>query len=526
MLLFFATPIAFLLALPAGVEPDMLSLIDPEQYWEFQGQEEISTERLLAIAEGERVEDVSDLIEKLGDEQFAVREQAMADLIAKGPGVIDQLEQAAQADDPEVAERARRAIASLADAPGADPATRRLMAIRTLGEREAEAGLEVLQPLAEDDDAQIAEAATHAIARIRGEDPPKRPAPTREQIAEDVWLLPEDASVVFHAGRTEPALPDFGKMLYDYIAGIEATYEEVMGDVDDDMVRFDMDDPLPHALEIIDHAGNVRLDSITVGVTPRDHEWDPFEQVVAVARGSFDLSRFERRFADQKSSHEGVDYYNLGEGGPDMAAFFPLSDSRAVMVVGPEVGREHVHAMAERIKDGAGGFERNEELAAKVRPTLEEDGPAMFAMADLAPFLKHAPEPAKQLRKASLEVHRDGEALKATLRLGAEDQNVANTIGGIIRLAVEGHTASVRELAERDERYAPAAAVMASLEFDVEDGGIRIEGKADSLDHMIKLDMANMHLSFEEMKQWQHGFDDELRDPAPLEEAPPIEEIE
>ncbi len=524
MIFFFATPIAFLLALPAGVEPDTLSLIDPEQYWALQGQEEISTERLLTIVEGEQAEDVSDLIEKLGDGQFAVREQAMADLIAKGPAVIEQLEEAAQSGDPEVAERARRAIETLTGAPGADPATRRLMAIRTLGEREAESGLEVLQPLTEADDALIAETATIAIARIRGEDLPQRPAPTREQIAEDVWLLPEDASVVFHAGRTEPALPGFGRMVYDYIAGIEATYEEVMGDVEDDMVRFDMDDPMPHMLEVIDHAGNIRLDSITVGVTPRDHEWDPFEQVVIVARGGFDLARFERRFADQKSTHEGVEYYDLSEAGPDTAAFFPLSDSRAVFVMGPEVGREHVHAMAERIKTGAEGFERNEELAGKVRPLLEEDGPAMFAVADLAPFLQHAPEPAKQLRKASLEVHRDGEALKATLRLGAEDQNVANTIGGIIRMAVEGHAGSVRELAERDERYAPAAAVMASLEFDVEDGGIRIEGKADSLDHMINLDRANMHLSFEQMRQWQHGFHDEL-DP-PLEEAAPIEEID
>lgn len=62
---------------------------------------------------------VAALIQKLGDESFRVREQAVKDLLSTGKIAIKQLEQAKKSRDPEVSTRAREILKKLADSePG------------------------------------------------------------------------------------------------------------------------------------------------------------------------------------------------------------------------------------------------------------------------------------------------------------------------------------------------------------------------------------------------------------------------
>ena len=84
----------------------------------------LSTKDMTAVAE---------LIRQLGSESYRLREHAMNELIAKGPGVVEMLREAAKDGDLEIARRAEKCLIRIEekDAPiDVAPAVVRLLAVR------------------------------------------------------------------------------------------------------------------------------------------------------------------------------------------------------------------------------------------------------------------------------------------------------------------------------------------------------------------------------------------------------------
>lgn len=111
----------------------------------------------------------SSLIPRLGDDAFAVREQASRDLLALGAIAIPFLREATKHNDREIARRARECLQTLGE--GRSKA-RTLAAIRLLGLRKPEGVAEVLLnylPSAEADTAKELQAALHAVAQAKRE---------------------------------------------------------------------------------------------------------------------------------------------------------------------------------------------------------------------------------------------------------------------------------------------------------------------------------------------------------------------
>ncbi|MBV9125202.1 MAG: HEAT repeat domain-containing protein, partial [Planctomycetes bacterium] len=100
----------------------------------------------LTAAEQERLQE---LIQRLGDRSFRVREQALLDLIQVGPPALPPLRQALQEDDPEIQRRAGQAITSIERQAGPSVVTAAVHLLEARRPAEASAVLLDYLPLAD-----------------------------------------------------------------------------------------------------------------------------------------------------------------------------------------------------------------------------------------------------------------------------------------------------------------------------------------------------------------------------------------
>src|SRR3954468_2875328 len=183
------TLITFLLGAGGG---DLLDYVPTESYWKAK-QVTVTPEQLVGDLRPTPVAQVGELVAQLNSPDAAVRDAAAAKIRAAGPGAIPALKEETDSEIVEVARRAKALIQEItADMKPAS--VRRLMAIRTLGERKEKAGLDVLRPLLESKEPFVAEYAARAVARIEGK-PYERQRP-EGQMKQDVWLLPANCAVV------------------------------------------------------------------------------------------------------------------------------------------------------------------------------------------------------------------------------------------------------------------------------------------------------------------------------------------
>src|SRR5439155_26161916 len=126
----------------------LLDYVPVEAYWEAK-QVVVTPDVLLAeLKPAAEPGDLGDLIAQLGAADADSREYAAAKVRALGTSALPTLRKEAESDDIEIARRARSLISEINAA--VKPATvRRLMAIRTLGERKERRALELLRPLVE-----------------------------------------------------------------------------------------------------------------------------------------------------------------------------------------------------------------------------------------------------------------------------------------------------------------------------------------------------------------------------------------
>ena len=191
----FLGPIEILMLLSSslGGDVDLLRFVSSDDFWKSQ-KVVVSVESMTGILSSSETADIKDLVKQLGDDSFQARDAAAKKILAIGPIVIPQLQVAAKSSDAEVATRARQLINTLGQA-AKQKGSRRLIAIRTLGELKQRHALPLLQSLAKSQLPFEAHYASRAIATIEGKTF-QRPTIDPKLLQQDVSQLPFDCGLV------------------------------------------------------------------------------------------------------------------------------------------------------------------------------------------------------------------------------------------------------------------------------------------------------------------------------------------
>src|SRR5205085_9006267 len=186
------TLVTFLLG--GGASRDLLDYVPVEAYWEAK-KVVVTPDVLLAeLQPPPAAGDLGDLVGQLDAADAATRDAAAAKIRALGAAAVPTLQKEADSDDIGVARRARSLISEI-NAATKPARVRRLMAIRTPGERKERRALDLLKPLTDAQEPFVASYARRAVAQIEGKSGGARDAanplaPPAGLVRNDLWLLP------------------------------------------------------------------------------------------------------------------------------------------------------------------------------------------------------------------------------------------------------------------------------------------------------------------------------------------------
>jgi hypothetical protein len=386
------TLITFLLGAGGG---DLLDYVPTDAYWKAK-EVTVTVDALTKDLHPTPLAEVADLIAQLDSPDAAVRDAAAAKIRAAGPGAIPALQEETQSEIIETSRRAKALIQEItADMkPGA---IRRLMAIRTLGERKEKSALDVLRPLTESKEAFVAEYAARAVAQIEGESLARqRPEAPMKQ---DLWLLPAGCAVVGQLSpRTGMAVP-FDRALAKMDIRAEQKEERLQSLTETVLV-------------LAERVGNMRVDGVTFGLSGDIGDRSGF--LVAVLRGQFDRVAFSQLVIQTGTPAGNVDGVDVFQPDNESAMFF-ASDNQAVYMAAPAGRSLPLKEMVAAVKAGKGGLDRAEGLPGMIKaaPT----GEAVWAVARTTPEIRQFP-PFTGFETATLVGKQEGQSFQ--LRLTAE----------------------------------------------------------------------------------------------------------
>ena len=404
------TLISFLLGAGGG---DLLDYLPTEAYWKAK-QVNVTVETLTADLRPTPVAEVTDLITQLSSPDAAVRDAAAAKIRAAGPGAIPALQQETESDVIETSRRAKALIQEItADTKPAS--VRRLMAIRTLGERKERAGLDVLRPLLESKEPFVAEYAARAVALIDGKSP-GRPRPD-DALRQDLWLLPATtAAVAQFAPRGGLAVP-FDRAVATMHIRPEQKEERVAALTE--MV-----------LTLAERVGNMRLDGVTIGVSGDIGERTG--SLVAVLRGQFDRVAFSELVRQTGTPAGNVEGYDVFQPDNESAMFF-ASDQLAVYMAAPAGTSLPLKEMTAAVKAGKGGLDRAEGMGEMIKAA--DTSQAVWAVARTTPEIRQFPAFAG-IDTLSFVGRQDGQAIHFQLAAqGADPKRLEGSTQEMTRMA-------------------------------------------------------------------------------------------
>ena len=360
------TLVTFLLGAGGG---DLLDYLPTDAYWKAK-QVTVTADTLTADLRPTPVAEVADLIAQLNSPDAAVRDAAAAKIRAAGPGAITALREETESEVIETSRRAKALIQEItADMKPAS--VRRLMAIRTLGERKERGAADVLRPLLESKEPFVAEYAARAFAAIDGK-PHDRPRPA-DLISRDLWLLPAaTAAVAQYTPRGGLAVP-FDQAVAAMHIRPEQKEERVQSLTET-------------VLALADRVGNMRIDGVTVGVSGDIGERSG--SLVAVLRGQFDRVAFSELVRQTGTPAGDVDGVAVFQPDNESAMFF-ASDQVAVYMAAPAGTSLPLKEMAAAAKAGKGGLDRAEGLPELLKAA--DTSQALWAVARTTPAIRQFP---------------------------------------------------------------------------------------------------------------------------------------
>jgi hypothetical protein len=335
-----------LLAMLAVPSNDLLDYIPTAHYWHTK-QVDVTVPAMAAELTDAAPAGVSDLIDQLSSLDPQARLAARKSLIGMGPKVLPSLRQALATGDPETAAAARELIRQIS-AQSKPASVRRLMAIRALGESGDPTALAILQPLLVSTAPFEAEYAAAAIAALRHQ-PTTRPALALADRAADAWHLPADCCMVWQS-----AAPSGHPINLDALIA----QDMAMTNRQRDQVVDDLYNPLIEAAETV---GNVRIQSVTAGLTGQLSPHSGY--LIFVLRGQYDSQALIQTLLShqaQVAGHnvDGVDVFSQNNSEPWL--FMP-SDQQLVVVAGP--GEVPIESIVAAVTQGKGDLHSSPDLS-------------------------------------------------------------------------------------------------------------------------------------------------------------------
>jgi hypothetical protein len=277
---------------------DLLDLIPTAAYWRIQGAAVTRAQLEADVGQAKVEADIPKLVKDL--ESLSRRDKARQQLEAIGGPALEALRaESQQTDDPEAAAMARDLITSIS-ARGKAAAVRRLMAIRTLGERKEKESVPALKALLDSREMFVAEYAARALATIDGT--PVEGVDHRAELAADLDMLPATTGIV--AQSTGLGLPGFN---VEALVGAPAAARAGGGGANDDPV----DRLTRNLLEYAEAVGNVRADGATLAISADiggQNEW-----VLISVRGQYDREAVGKYLADKMLGGRGAAVVRQGD---------------------------------------------------------------------------------------------------------------------------------------------------------------------------------------------------------------------
>ncbi|WFB36214.1 hypothetical protein P3T73_00350 [Kiritimatiellota bacterium B12222] len=153
-------------SLMMGGEESLSGYISPEAYWEARevAYEVSALSAILSVAEEEEV-DVETWIAALGADDFKTREQASQQLAVMGMSAKPLLEQAAESDDPEVSQRAKKLLTQIQPVDEESEEQDQWMALFSLIQMDRPDAWEVVQSVAEGPENDLQHMARKSLER-------------------------------------------------------------------------------------------------------------------------------------------------------------------------------------------------------------------------------------------------------------------------------------------------------------------------------------------------------------------------
>lgn len=442
-------PMALLALLLSG-SVDLLSVLPTSDYWQGQQVEVTAAAMRAELDDAGPGADVDELIKRLGADDFQTRESATSALRSMGPSISSKLEAATGSPDLEVSERARAILHNLG--PGRQAAaTRRLMAIRTLGELQDRGSLPLLKRLTESERPFEADYARRALAAIEGRPsdlPAERLAAAAKLGADDVWMLPAGCGIVGRvrlSARPAGSGPDLDALMRQLMPTLPAAdAERHLAQMRTQMVQ------AMHA--VIDRIGNVRVDSLSFGLSEELSGRAGF--VVFIVRGRFDRELVQSAVTEMRKgrglgavsrSINGIDVLTLDS----ELLLLPASDELAAIVAGA-TPRDKDHAIvsvATALASGKGAMGDNRQMRELVEKA-DRGGLAWAVMRNSPSFRSQPILSGVDTMVASLHVV--GDAAKPTLQLAVTaataDATQATLLAGALQAWRTSSLAAMKEV--------------------------------------------------------------------------------
>ncbi len=349
-----------------GGSRDLLDCLSVQDYWQAKSVP-VNVENMtmeIAITKDQKVQDISALIKDLGSDEYETRETATKKIRAMGSGVVPQLkEKGLTSTEPEVIDRARKIIENFTTGIKAKE-IRKLMALRALGELKNPQAIPALQALlASSKDPFVIDYTQAAIAAIAGKTY-HRTVATPIQMGADLNTLPPGLGVVAQQ-RFEGSATGL----------IDTIMAQNMGAAfPPEAKQQALDQGNKQVIEVAEKLGNIRVDSITVGVSKDIGNNAGF--VAILARGNFDPAALAEIIGTNLKAETiaGIPAYTR-----ENAALFVPSGQRIALYVGPAHANLPLQEIAAALGHTPNKFAQDPDLV-KLVASVDTTKPLWLAM--------------------------------------------------------------------------------------------------------------------------------------------------
>lgn len=450
-----------------GRPSDLLDMIPTASYWRVKSVT-VSREQLEAdIGPAKTSGDIPKLVKDL--ESLSHRDDAKKQLEAIGSPALDALRVETGSPDPDAAAMAKDLMTAISSRAKGDQ-VRRLMAIRTLGERKETASLPLLKSLLDSKELFVADYAARAIANIEGT--PLKAEDHHADFSADIDLLPATTGMV--AQTTGLGMPGFSLETLANYAGRHADKPAATEPND-----ANVDGLTRRVLEFAEATGNVRVDGATLALSSGiGQEGGGNEWVVIIAHGLYDREALANFLHNQAHGEGAVERTGgLLTFAPENFAemMFPSNQELVFVTADPEgtplasISGPLTEALT---SNKPGAIANNQDLMAAIKST-DKTGP-IWAAAITTKAMKELPAFAAFDTLTLSSKLEDGVVKVTVSGRGTGDAAAAQTQVNAVQAKLIG---AATDMVKSNKDFQPLLDALNSVKVTVDDKGATLTAK-------------------------------------------------